>query len=192
MKNAIVMLMVSQGVPMLLMGDEVGRTKYGNNNTYCHDNELNWLDWELVNNNRGLFRFTKNCIAFRKAHPVLRNKTHFRNEDYMGSGYADITWHGTQAWQADWSGNVGAFMLCGKHAKGGATEDNYLYVAMNMHWDALPFELPDLPVGMIWHVSTNTGVPAPEDIWEPGSEPKLEDQNTFLVGGRSMVVLVGK
>jgi len=191
-KNALAMLMVCQGVPMILMGDEAGRTKQGNNNTYCHDNELNWLDWTLMEKNAGLFRFAKNCVAFRHAHPVLRNRDHLRNQDYVGSGYADITWHGTQAWNADWSGNVLAFMLCGKHAKNGTKEDNYIYVIMNMHWDALPFELPGLRDGMKWHLFANTSMPAPHDVSEPGTEPPLEDQFSFLAGGRSVVILVGK
>jgi glycogen operon protein len=193
-KNALAILLVSRGMPMLLMGDEVGRSKNGNNNTYCHDNELNWLDWTLLEQNADLFRFTKNCIAFRKAHPVFRSSEFFRNQDYVGSGYADITWHGTQAWNADWSDNsrVLAFMLCGKHAKDSTTEDNYIYVALNMHWETLPFELPGLPEGMTWHVFANTSAAPPEDSWEPGTEPVLEDQHQFLVGGRSVVILVGK
>lgn len=191
-KNAVTMLMVSQGVPMILMGDEVGRTQYGNNNTYCHDNILNWLNWNLLETNADILRFFKNIIAFRNAHPVLRGKDHFRNQDYMGSGYADITWHGTQAWNADWNGSVLAFMLCGQHAKGGTVKDNYIYVAMNMHWDALPFEIPGLRDGMKWYLSTNTGVSSPNDIHEPGRELLLDDQRTFLVGGRSVIILVGK
>ncbi len=102
-KNAVSMLMVSQGVPMILMGDEVGRTQQGNNNTYCQDNELNWMDWTQLESNAELFRFFKHVIAFRHAHPVLRNRWHFSNRDYVGSGYADITWHGTKAWNANWS-----------------------------------------------------------------------------------------
>jgi len=191
-KNMVAILMVSQGVPMFLMGDEVGRTKGGNNNTYCHDNELNWLDWSLLETNQDLYRFFKHSIAFRHAHPVLRNKDHFRNQDYVGSGYADITWHGTRAWNADWSGNVIAFMLCGKHAKGGREEDDYIYVAANMHWDALPFELPGLPENMKWHVFANTGLESPQDCWEPGSEPAVGDAYNFLVGGRSVAILVGR
>jgi glycogen operon protein len=191
-KNAAAMLMVSQGVPMILMGDEFGRTKFGNNNTYCHDNELNWLDWSLKEKNAGLYRFFKNMIAFRHEHPVLRSKDHLRNQDYVGSGYADITWHGTQAWNADWNGNVLAFMLCGKHAKGGTEEDNTIYVAMNMHWDGLPFELPGLSEGRKWFLSTNTGLLSPEDIHEPGSEPELADQSSYVVGDRSVVILLGK
>ena len=179
---------------MILMGDEVGRTKGGNNNTYCHDNELNWLDWTLLESNADLFRFFKNCIAFRRAHPVLRGNSYFRNEDYVGSGYADITWHGTQAWNADWSdaSRVLAFMLCGKHAQDGTKVDDYIYVAMNMYWEALPFEIPGLPEGIKWRVFVNTSAPPPEDVWEPGTEPPLEDQRNFLVGGRSVVILIGK
>jgi glycogen operon protein len=193
-KNAVAMLLVSQGVPMILMGDELGRTQYGNNNTYCHDNELNWLDWTLLETNADLFRFFKHCIAFRKAHPVLRNRQHFQNRDYVGSGYADISWHGTKAWNADWSNSSHtlAFMLCGKHAKQGTVADNYIYVAMNLHWEAHWFEIPGLPEGKKWHVFVNTGVTSPEDSWEPGTEPLLENQSGILLGDRSVVILVGK
>jgi glycogen operon protein len=172
----------------------MAHSQCGNNNAYCHDSELTWLDWSQLEAHAGLFQFVKNCIAFRKAHPVLRSKTHFRNEDYMGSGYADITWHGPQAWNADWSGTnrTLAFMLCGKHAKGGTVTDNYIYVAMNSYWETIPFTLPGLRDTMQWHVFANTGAPSPEDSWQPGSEPRLEDQSGFLLGSRSVVILVGK
>lgn len=194
MKNAIAMLLVSQGVPMLLMGDEIGRSQSGNNNTYCHDNHLNWMDWSLLDTNADLFRFVKNVIAFRHAHPVLRHRWHFRNFDYAGSGYADISWHGTQAWNADWSDSSRclAFLLCGKHAKDATVEDNFVYVAMNMHWDAHWFELPGLPAGVHWHIAANTGAPTSQDSWEPGTEPKLDNQSGLLLGDRSVVILVGK
>ncbi len=112
----------------------------------------------------------------------------------MGSGYPDISWHGTQAWNADWSATsrLLAFLLCGKNARGGAQADNYIYVAFNTHWDAHWFELPGLPDGMQWHAAANTGAPSPDDIWDFGREPVLEDQNSILVGDRSTVVLVGK
>ncbi len=194
MKNAVAMLMVSQGVPMILMGDEVARTQHGNNNTYCHDNELNWFDWSQLETNAEQFWFFKKAIAMRHAHPVLRGTTHFRNSDYVGSGYADITWHGLRAWNADWSedSHILAFMLCGKHARGGSICDDYLYVALNMHWESQWFELPGLPQGLQWHVAINTGMSGPEDAWEPGAEPLLADQYGFLLTDRSVAVLVGK
>ena len=192
-KNAIAILMVSQGVPMLLMGDEVGRTQNGNNNTYCHDNELSWLDWDLQTKNAEILEFVKHSVAFRRSHPVLRNPNHFRNQDYVGSGYADITWHGTKAWNVDWSdGNRAiAFLLCGKHAKRGTVEDNYIYVAMNMHWQTQWFEIPGLPPSLQWHVFANTGAVFPSS-YLPGTEPVLENQSGLLVGDRSVVILVGK
>lgn len=193
-KNALTILLTSQGIPMILMGDEVGRTQKGNNNTYCHDNELNWMDWSLIEKNTDLLRYASNMIAFRNAHPVFRRRDYFRNADHVGSGTADITWHGTRAWAADWSGSSRtiAFMLDGRHAKGGFVTDNTIYVAINMHWEALNFEPPAAPNGTKWHVFANTGVPSPGDICEPGKEVALENQWNMLIGPRSMVILIAK
>ena len=193
-KNALAMMLVSQGVPMILMGDEVGRTQQGNNNAYCHDSELNWMDWSQVEQESDLLRFFQKCIAFRRAHPVFRNRYHLSGQDYLGSGAADITWHGIQAWKADFStsSRVIAFMLDGRHARGGSEPDNSVYVAMNMYWDALPFELPQPPEGTQWHIFANTSAGSPDDIWDEGSEPLLGDQHQVLVGGRSVVILLAK
>ncbi|MHB8620093.1 MAG: glycogen debranching protein GlgX [Chloroflexota bacterium] len=194
MKNALSILMVSQGVPMIVMGDEVARTQNGNNNAYCHDSELSWFDWTLLDKNAGLLRFFQRCIAFRRAHPVLRGGIHFRHSDYVGSGYPDISWHGERAWQPDWSGpnHTLAFMLDGKHAKGGTVRDDTLYVALNMHWETHGFELPNLPEGTQWHVFANTGMDSPDDCAEPGAEPLMAYQEGFLLGPRSVMILVGK
>ncbi len=193
-KNALTILMVSQGIPMILMGDEMGRTKYGNNNTYCHDNDLNWLNWDLTEKNADLYYFARHIINFRRNHPVLRNKDHFRNSDYKGTGYPDISFHGTQAWNADWSGSsrVLAIMLDGGHAKNGFTTDDTVYIAINMHWEALPFELPHLPEGKSWHVSVNTDMPSPYDFHKLNSEPVMENQYSCILGPRSVVILLGK
>ncbi len=195
MKNFAALLMTSFGVPMILMGDEVGRTQEGNNNTYCHDNEMNWLDWTLAEKNADLLRFFQNMIAFRRAHPVLRSRTHMRNIDYVGSGYPDISWHGPDAWNVDWSNENNhtlAFLLDGKHAKEGTVHDDTIYVAMNSYWDAVWFHPPQLPFGMRWHVAANTAMPSPQDISPVGEEPVLGDQTSILLGGRSVVVLVGR
>lgn len=192
MKNAATILMISQGVPMITMGDELGHTKRGNNNTYCQDNELNWLNWRRLDQNSDLFRFFQLAIAFRKAHPVLRGRDHFQHRDRVDSGYPDVSWHGLEAWNPDWSDHSRTLgmMFCGKHAAEGA--DDYIYVAMNAHWESHWFDLPRLPAGLRWHVFANTSMPAPEDIYPPGAEPLLNDQTRFLVGNRSVVVLVGR
>lgn len=190
--NAIAMLMVSRGTPMILMGDEMGRTQHGNNNAYCHDNELNWLDWSLLEENADIFEFFKYCIAFRHSHHVLRNKEHFHHQDRVGSGYADISWHGVHAWDVDWSELTLAFMLDGNHARHGSEPDDTIYVAMNMHWDSHAFAIPTLPPSMRWHLFVDTNQFASNNIFEPGTEPELEDQHYIVLGARSVVILVGR
>lgn len=195
LKNYLTILMVSQGVPMILMGDEVGHTKRGNNNTYCHDNELNWLNWDMVKSNAHIFRFTQNLIAFRRAHTALRNREYFRHMDYVGTGYPDISFHGTKVWQPDWGENSHsvAFLLCGGHARQGYEPDDYIYVMINAYWDTLWFDLPKLPKKkMKWHVAINTMMSAPRDSYSIGQEPSLSEQRFVMVGDRSVVVLIGK
>lgn len=189
--NAIATLMVSRGVPMIYMGDEMARTKYGNNNTFCHDNNLNWLNWTDLEKNSDIFEFFKYCIHFRHHHPVLRNPEHFHHQDRVGSGYADISWHGTRAWFADWGDYVLtlAFLIDGTHAH---SEDDMIYFAMNMHWNDHVFEIPGLPEGMEWHVFANTSANVPCAIHPPGEEPRLNDQFHINIGARSIVILVGR
>ncbi|HLK56954.1 MAG TPA: glycogen debranching protein GlgX [Chthonomonadaceae bacterium] len=193
-KNAWTLLMLSQGVPMALMGDEMGRSQHGNNNAYCHDSEISWLDWMLLERNSDLVHFVRHMIAFRHAHPVLRQREHFRNQDYVGSGYADISWHGVRPWQADWSDSsrILAFLLCGKHARGGTVQDDYIYAAISNYWETLEVEPPQPPAGLQWHVAVNTGMSCPSDIFPLGQEPRLENQRHLLLGPRSIIVLVSK
>ena len=163
---------------------------------YCHDSELSWLDWSLLQKNQQLFRFFKNCISFRKAHPVFHNMWHLRGQDYLGTGLPDISWHGVKAWNPDWSesSRLLAFMLDGKHAKGGQSQDNSIYVVTNTYWEGLDVELPGLPSvrGQNWYVFANTGVNTPEDVCEPGAELLLGKQDHLFVGPRSVVILVAK
>lgn len=186
MKNAVAMLLVSQGVPMILMGDEVCQSRGGNNNAYCIDSELNWLDWSLKERNSEFYRFVRVMIAFRRAHSVLRTRTHLPRADYAGAEYPNVSWHGVQAWRPDWSGRMLALLLCG------ADPDDFIYVGMNMYWEALSCELPRHREGVLWRVFANTAMPAPEDIFEPGTEPALSDQRNCLIGPRSVVILVGR
>ncbi len=190
-RNALAILLMSHGVPMLLMGDEVGRSQRGNNNTYCHDNDLNWFDWSLLEQNANLFHFTRQMIAFRKAHRLLRAREHFG----LSAAQADFIWHGLQAWNADWSpgSRTLAFVLRERQAGQGGNTDPVLYMALNAYWDALPFQLPELPINYRWHLFANTALASPYDIYEPGHEIPLEPyQDRFLVGGRAVVILVGR
>lgn len=192
-KNAIATLLVSQGVPMLLMGDEIGRSQHGNNNAYCQDSPVSWMDWSKLEENGDIFRFFRNMIRFRMWHPVLRNGHFLRGEDYNEVGCADITWHGMKVGKPNWAKNSHtlAFMLCGAYAKGGLAQDNDIYVALNTHWKPHTFELPTPPSGGGWHLFANTGDPAHE-IHEPGHEPWLENQQKIALEPRSVAILVAK
>ena len=193
-KNAFVLLLVSQGIPMILSGDEIGNTQSGNNNAYCQDNEISWLDWSGLEKHAEVLRFCQKMVAFRNAHPALRNPYHLQFKDYVGSGMPDISFHGVKAWNPDFGGTsrTFAFMLDGKHALGGTKPDNTIYAAMNMHWEMHGFELPQPPAGTSWHVAANTAVAAPNDIWEAGREPSLGNDSEVLVGPRSIIILIAK
>jgi glycogen operon protein len=181
-------------VPLLLAGDELARSQSGNNNNYCHDTELSWIDWDALKQNEDIHRFVRRMIAFRHAHPVLRPKQHTTGRVSPVSNLPDISFHGTSAWWADFSpgSRVVAFMLDGAGVQGDRKPDDTLYTACNMYWDPLTFELPAPRAGMRWHVFANTGVDSPDDIFEPGQEPLLSDQGSILVGGRSLIVLVAR
>lgn len=179
---------------MILFGDEMGRTQQGNNNAYCQDNEISWMDWRLLDSNPELFNFCKRMIAFRRAHPGLRGDILERNQDNVTGGYPALSWHGTRAWDMDWShqSRTLAFLILEKRSQRGTAINSFVYVAMNMHWEAHDFELPGVPDGVRWHVFANTDMKPPLDIMLPGQEVIIENQTKFLVGARSVVVLIGR
>ena len=192
-RNAIIMLLASQGTPMLLMGDELGRTQHGNNNAYCHDTEWNWLDWNLLEENADLFEFVRRMIAFRMAHPALRNGHFLQHRDYLDVGFPDMAFHGVRPYHPNWSArsHVLAFSLGGNYAKGGLAHDDHIYVAMNMHWQRKMLQLPPLPEGQRWHRFADTG-DTNNPICEPGDEPVLDNQERYRLRSRSVLVLVGR
>jgi glycogen operon protein len=193
-KNALTLLFVSQGVPMISMGDECSRTQRGNNNAYCQDEEWNWFDWSLAGKNAGLLRFTKNLIAFRKANPALRQPEFLTSRDTIGSGYPDISWHGIQPWKPDWTlpSRTIAFMLCGRHGAAVGGPSHFIYCVFNMYHEPLEFTLPVLPRKMEWFRFLDTGLPSPEDIMDPGSEIRLGAVKQVSLKARSSVILIGK
>lgn len=193
-KNAMALLMVSQGVPMLSMGDECGRTQRGNNNAYCHDADWNWMDWEPDDDGKKLLRFTKAMIAFRKDNAVLRQSEFLSERDQVGSGYPDISWHGVLPWHPDWTpgSRSMAFMLCGRHSQAIGGNHQFIYVVCNMYYQPLTFGLPVLPKTMQWHRFADTGLPEPKDICPIGEEELLPNQKSYSVREWSIAILVGK
>jgi glycogen operon protein len=145
----------------------------------------------LLEENADIFRFFSHMIDFRKKHPALRNRHHFQHQDYMGTGYADITFHGVELWQPDWGAGSHslAFLLSGAHARQGREPDNDTYVAMNAYWDKLDFQLPQVN-SKKWHLAVDTGQSSPDDIYPVGEEPLLRNQQSIQLAARSVVVLV--
>jgi isoamylase len=187
-RNALLLLLTSRGIPMLVAGDEAGRTQHGNNNAYCHD-ELSWFDWSLVQRNHGLVRFVRSAIAFRHAHPALRGSG--CGESHAGTGrYPDVSWHGAQAWEADWSPHV-KLLAAMFHADSDGTQD-WVYLAANAYWESQDVALPEPPAGMAWCLFADTGAAAPDDVHEPGQEPPLADQTRASLHGRSVLVLTAR
>jgi isoamylase len=185
-KNFATILLLSQGVPMLLSGDECRRTQSGNNNTYCQDNPIGWFDWQLVDKNADMLRFFREMIAFRKRHAVVRRRGFF-NGTVNERGLADIAWHGTRLDAPGWddpNGRVLAFTL------GAPGDRSDLHVILNMFWLGLDFELPPLE-GRRWFKAIDTAAPSPGDIFSPGSEPSV-DSDTCHAYGHSVVVLLSK
>ena len=200
-KNALVFLMLSQGVPMLLAGDEFGNSQMGNNNAYCQDNEIGWVTWNKQVMNQRILAFTKKMIALRKAPPVFSPKSELRGMDFIACGCPDISFHGTKPWYPDLSNysRVLGVMLCGKYAPLSIrTSDKSYYLAYNMHWEEHKFELPVLPKNKKWRVIVDTNE-RNLDFVDTSTVPKTTDKKTkttkkeagimdYVVKPRSVVV----
>jgi glycogen operon protein len=184
-RNFAVLLLLSQGVPMILGGDEARRTQQGNNNPYNQNNEISWVDWERMRGNESLLRFWRLLIAFRKRHPSLRRERFFdgtRNE----RGLPDIAWHGCQLGAPGWNdptSRVLSFTL------GGLGSDPDLHVILNMDRQELDFQLPQIAARR-WLRAFDTARPAPTDACDPGREPPVGDDRVYRAQDRSAVVLV--
>ena len=181
-KNFATILLLADGVPMLLAGDELGQTQMGNNNAYCQDNEISWIDWTLRERNQSMFRFFRLLLEFRRRHPLLRSTSY---ASLAGEGDRRIAWHGTKLGKPDWSHGSRwiAMQLSGLSEKG--SEDNVLFIA-NAHWEPHDFELPN--TGLRWLRFIDTSLESPRDITEIGKEARVPPKKTYTVGPRSTVV----
>ena len=171
-KNYCCFLFLSNGTPMLLAGDEFMRTQHGNNNPYNQDNETSWIDWTLLAQNRDIFRFFQNMIAFRKAHPSLCRSRFWRE---------DVSWYGTGP-QVDQSPASHSLAF---HLRGASQNDIDLYVMINAAQNDSVFRVQQEGS---WKRVVDTSLETPEDIADPGHESCLDGLD-YLVKGRSVVVL---
>jgi isoamylase len=184
-KNFFTILFMSQGTPMIQMGDEIRRTQLGNNNGYCQDNELSWFDWSGVEREFDLWCFVRRLIH------ITEDLKLFQQERLLEVTYASLnphlSWHGVKLGKPDWSENSRTLAFSLNHP----AAREYLHVMLNAYWDALPFELPVLGYHEGWFRIVDTAFPLPEAVCELDSATYVEGK-TYLVAGRSTVVLMVK
>ncbi len=185
MKNACAVLLASRGTPMLLAGDEFGNTQFGNNNPYCQDNEISWLDWNLLDKNKEIFDFFKKMIKFRTSHPVLQNSI-----KPAQCGLPDVSRHGTEPWHLDLSDETRmlAVMFAGRNKEDNG--DDIVYIAINSNWEKQYVKLPDLPTNLEWRIAVNTAMPARQEFIESvdqmikvGTKIELEPRCVVIILG---------
>jgi glycogen operon protein len=147
----LTILLLSQGVPMLLFGDEVLRTQKGNNNVYCQNNELSWFDWDLVEKEAEMHAYVKQLIAFRREHAVLRRKSFFSGEK-NARGLYDVEWHGCRVREPGWNDPLCKVLGLTLGARGDGPD---VLVVMNMQDKATEFDLPAID-GREWMLRLQT------------------------------------
>ncbi len=196
MKNALSLVFLSQGTPLLYSGDEFGNTQEGNNNPYCQDNAVAWIKWNHTEIGKELLDYTKLLIRLRKEHPILHGRTPLKGMDYLSCGYPDISYHGREAWRPDVSPasrSVG-IMLCGRYGEiDGREDDTFFYIGINLHWNAYYFGLPQLPRGRRWELCASSDPHgAAEAEAAGGAEEQAEAQQEIYVAPRTVVIYMAR
>lgn len=201
-RNAFLMLLFSQGTPMILAGDEFGNTQDGNNNPYCHDDTLTWLNWRESKQKTQIREYVKRLIAFRRENPVLHQGRQMQMMDTISCGVPDLSAHGLQTWRPDFSNysRMLGILLSGKYVENeqGEMADS-IYIIFNMYWETKSFDLPMLPDGNEWYVFLETYDETFTEL--PPHKPKKKTrkyrkqmgiQRKTVVPPRSIVVYVSR
>ena len=197
-RNFVATLLLSQGVPMLLGGDEVWRTQRGNNNTYCQDNDLAWLDWIVQAEQKDFLRFVQRMIAFRQAHPAFQRRDWFQGRDIHGSGIHDISWFnidgseiGDEEWQEAEAKTIGVFLngqsIPSPDKQGQRIVDNSFILLFNAQEDAQTFLVPEMLQKYLWKIALDTKTRA--GFVDPPTEIVGD---SVVVGGRSLILLMSE
>jgi glycogen operon protein len=196
-RNVIATILLSQGIPMLLGGDELGRTQNGNNNAYCQDNEISWFDWQHVD--QELLEFTRRVIHLRSEHPVFRRRHWFKGRPLRGEGVSDIAWFrpdgiemSDEDWQAPHAQAFAVFLngdaLPERDEDGRPVRDDSFLLLFNGHHEPNTFAMPAASFGAEWHVVLDTAAAAAEPVATPQS---VAAGATLAVESRTLVVLSG-
>jgi glycogen operon protein len=203
-RNFATQLLTHHGLPMILAGDEFRNTQYGNNNAYMADNGCGWLDWNDLGTYGDTHEYFRRLIHFRRAHEALERSVHVAGYDHDGDGYKDLTWHGVQPDQPDWSSGSRslAFLLDGSSQEtGGAADSPDLYAAFNAYWGDLTFTLPTAPNGKCWYLLSDTAdwaEPVGNVLYDPAvsgwdNQPLMKvPGSTYGVQARSALLLLAR
>ena len=194
-RNFLTTLFVSQGVPMVLGGDEMGRTQHGNNNAYCQDNELSWFDWGQRDENLELLGFTRRLVDFRRAHPVLKRRRWFQGRPLRGADVKDIAWlrlDGEEMTDEDWdvghAKTLGVFLDGGQIAsrgpRGERVVDTCLLLLFSAHFEPIDFVAPDGAYGDAWRVCLDTADPLGEQgdrVYKAGDAVRMVERSIVIL-----------
>ena len=193
-KNFFTTLLISQGTPMFVAGDEVRRTQNGNNNAYCQDNELSWFNWDDVKNNSTMFDFVQKLITLRSQHPVFQRRNFFGGAaTSQFDNPPDISWFNFDGTVPDWKkmNRYLGFRLGGK-ANGLPRDDNDFFVAMNMDIHDLTITIPKPSAGRTWYRTIDTSIENKSSILLGGDEETLNSQEHYVILANSILVLISK
>jgi isoamylase len=195
-RNLVATLLLSQGVPMVLGGDELGRTQNGNNNAYCQDNELSWLDWELTGEQREFLGFVQRMVALRRQHPVFARRRFLQGRPVAGDGTKDVAWltpAGTEMTEREWDQEsarcLGVFFsgaaLERLERRGRRVLDDNFLLLLNAHYETISFALPQFRQGIRWRLLLDTATPG-----DPLTAPEpLAPGAAYALQGRSLALL---
>jgi glycogen operon protein len=183
-KNFLTLLLLSQGTPMLLMGDEVHRTQQGNNNAYCQDNEISWFNWDSVKEQKELLSFVQKLIRFNLSNEFFQENYFWNSPDSLGASRCEF--HGTSLHQPDFSGHSHSIAFLLKNLR----YPRKIYVMVNAYWKRLAFELPNTK-GWHWKCIIDTAAPSPADFTTEEKAP-IYNAHTKWVAARSVAVMVGR
>ena len=191
-RNLMTTLFLSQGVPMILAGDEFLRTQQGNNNAWCQDNEISWIDWRQAEKNTDFVRFMRELIALRRRHPALRRRTFLRGRGPTGKLAPDIVWHGIEPGTPNWTktSRLVAFTLDGSQTDGAPDRD--FYVACNAGPEPVALRIPLSPTGRPWRRVIDTALASPLDIVPLDEGARVQVGSVYKAAAFSTLVLISE
>lgn len=178
MQNAMTLVFLAQGTPLLYSGDEFGNTQNGNNNPYCQDNDTTWVKWNQMESGGELLAYTKMLIRLRREHPILHSAMPLKGMDTLSCGYPDISFHGKEAWRPDTSPasrSIG-IMYCGYYGEiDGRRDEDFIYFGVNLYWQSHVLGLPTLPRGKVWKLYASTDTQERTDKKEEQQAERKQD-----------------